>query len=136
MTRYLQCGAFLVLFTGTAIAQIPLGEYEVRSITFTGNGSIKSAALEENIQTKETPNWFWKFMGNISSNLGGSAVYFDPIVLGADIVRLELKLPALRQQFSGSVRRDGSSRFGKDNKYGFFPSVSAGWRISDEGRRP
>lgn len=34
--------------------------------------------------------------------------------------------------FSASFRRDGSSRFGKNTKYGNFPSVSAGWRISDE----
>jgi TonB-linked SusC/RagA family outer membrane protein len=33
---------------------------------------------------------------------------------------------------SVTVRRDGSSRFGKNNKYGTFPSVSAGWRISEE----
>lgn len=31
-----------------------------------------------------------------------------------------------------SFRYDGSSRFPKDNKWGFFPSVSAGWRISEE----
>jgi TonB-linked SusC/RagA family outer membrane protein len=31
-----------------------------------------------------------------------------------------------------SARIDGSSRFGADNRYGFFPSVSAGWIISDE----
>lgn len=31
-----------------------------------------------------------------------------------------------------SYRADGSSRFGADNKYGFFPSFSAGWIISEE----
>lgn len=31
-----------------------------------------------------------------------------------------------------TVRRDGSSRFGKNNRYATFPSVSAGWRISQE----
>ncbi|MGA0557702.1 SusC/RagA family TonB-linked outer membrane protein [Larkinella sp. VNQ87] len=31
-----------------------------------------------------------------------------------------------------NARYDGSSRFSKGNKYGFFPSVSAGWRISQE----
>ena len=31
-----------------------------------------------------------------------------------------------------NVRRDGSSRFGPENRYGTFPSVSAGWRISEE----
>ena len=29
--------------------------------------------------------------------------------------------------FTGIVRRDGSSRFGSNNKYGFFPSFSLGW---------
>ncbi|MFD0794855.1 SusC/RagA family TonB-linked outer membrane protein [Mucilaginibacter litoreus] len=33
----------------------------------------------------------------------------------------------------GAVRRDGSSRFGANQKYGTFPSVSAGWVVSDEG---
>ncbi|GAB4246459.1 MAG: TonB-dependent receptor [Ekhidna sp.] len=34
--------------------------------------------------------------------------------------------------FSFNVRRDGSSRFAEDNRYGTFMSVSAGWNISDE----
>ena len=34
--------------------------------------------------------------------------------------------------FTGSVRRDGSSRFGQDNKWGIFPSMSVAWRVSDE----
>lgn len=33
---------------------------------------------------------------------------------------------------SVTLRRDGSSRFGKENRFGTFPSVSAGWRISQE----
>ncbi len=31
-----------------------------------------------------------------------------------------------------SFRRDGSSRFSPDNRWGNFPAVSAGWRISEE----
>jgi hypothetical protein len=31
-----------------------------------------------------------------------------------------------------TVRTDGSSRFGPNKRYGFFPAVSAGWLISDE----
>lgn len=37
-----------------------------------------------------------------------------------------------RYLLEGNVRYDGSSRFAKDNRWGFFPSVSAGWRISEE----
>ena len=33
---------------------------------------------------------------------------------------------------TGIVRRDGVSRFSENNRYGVFPSISAGWRISEE----
>ena len=33
---------------------------------------------------------------------------------------------------SGSMRTDGSSRFGKNNKWGYFPSVSAAWILTEE----
>lgn len=33
---------------------------------------------------------------------------------------------------AATLRRDGSSRFGADKRYGLFPSVSAGWRMSQE----
>ncbi len=33
---------------------------------------------------------------------------------------------------SFTLRRDASSRFGPDNRYGYFPSASLGWRFSDE----
>jgi iron complex outermembrane receptor protein len=33
---------------------------------------------------------------------------------------------------TGTVRADGSSKFGENNKYGTFPSFAAGWRISQE----
>ncbi|GGK45928.1 MULTISPECIES: SusC/RagA family TonB-linked outer membrane protein [Flavobacteriaceae] len=34
--------------------------------------------------------------------------------------------------FQASVRRDGSSKFGKNNRYGVFPSFALGWKITDE----
>lgn len=37
-----------------------------------------------------------------------------------------------KYMLSAAIRADGSSRFGKDNRWGYFPSVSAGWRISQE----
>ncbi len=37
-----------------------------------------------------------------------------------------------RYILTGTVRRDGSSRFAKGNRWGTFPSVSAAWRIKEE----
>lgn len=34
--------------------------------------------------------------------------------------------------FTASLRHEGSSKFGKNHKWGNFPAVSAGWRISQE----
>ncbi|NDP26477.1 MAG: TonB-dependent receptor [Flavobacterium sp.] len=35
--------------------------------------------------------------------------------------------------FTGIIRRDGSTNFGSNKKYGIFPSFSAGWVVSKEG---
>lgn len=37
-----------------------------------------------------------------------------------------------RYVINAAVRRDGSSRFGRDNRYGVFPSVSVAWNVSNE----
>ena len=37
-----------------------------------------------------------------------------------------------RYMFQGTIRRDGSSRFGSNNKYGTFPSFSVGWNVMNE----
>lgn len=37
-----------------------------------------------------------------------------------------------KYMFMASLRREGSSRFGDNHKWGWFPAISAGWRISKE----
>ncbi|MBS9464179.1 TonB-dependent receptor [Flagellimonas sp. 389] len=37
-----------------------------------------------------------------------------------------------RYLVTATVRADGSSRFGEDNKYGYFPSVALGWKMNNE----
>ncbi|MFD2248053.1 SusC/RagA family TonB-linked outer membrane protein [Pontibacter ruber] len=41
-----------------------------------------------------------------------------------------------RYLFTGIIRRDGSSRFGENYQYGYFPSVSVGWVTSSESFWP
>ncbi len=38
-----------------------------------------------------------------------------------------------KYMITGTIRRDGSSKFGKNHKWGTFPSVSAAWGIAQEG---
>ena len=63
--------------------------------------------------------------------LGGGSWYGTPRSLVSQFARADYNFRD-KYYLSGTVRRDGSSVFGPENRYGVFPSVSAGWRISDE----
>ena len=65
---------------------------------------------------------------SISAGSGGSTQYS----LLSNIGRLNYNYKG-KYLLSGAIGRDGSSRFGANRKYGNFPSVSAGWIVSDEG---
>jgi TonB-linked SusC/RagA family outer membrane protein len=41
-----------------------------------------------------------------------------------------------RYAFTGIIRRDGSSRFGPNNRYGIFPSVGVSWMLTEENFMP
>lgn len=41
-----------------------------------------------------------------------------------------------KYMFTGILRRDGSSRFGSNNKFGYFPSASIGWNVHKEAFWP
>lgn len=51
--------------------------------------------------------------------------------LSSQILRVNYRLLD-RYIVEGTVRRDGSSRFGADNRFGIFGAVSGGWILSDE----
>jgi TonB-linked SusC/RagA family outer membrane protein len=63
-----------------------------------------------------------------SANAGGG---YEEHTLASLFGRLNYDLMD-RYMFAATIRRDGSSRFGSEYKYGYFPSVSAGWIISKE----
>jgi hypothetical protein len=72
------------------------------------------------------------------NNLGAGSIYDKPESsatqwsLMSYLARINYSLYD-RYLFSVNGRVDGSSRFGGNNKYGFFPSGSVAWRISEEG---
>ena len=67
----------------------------------------------------------------------GSGLYFSNGALYqhtrmiSDFARLNYNFKE-KYLIQGSIRRDGSSVFGKNNQWGIFPSVAAAWRISQE----
>ena len=63
-----------------------------------------------------------------SANTGGG---YSEHTVASLFARLNYDLMN-RYILTATIRRDGSSRFGDENKYGYFPSASIGWVISRE----
>ena len=72
------------------------------------------------------------------NNLGAGNPLYNSIGSYADAYTLISYLGRVNYSYAGkylvtaSVRRDGSSKFGANNRYGTFPSFDVGWRISQE----
>ena len=69
--------------------------------------------------------------GALNINRGGTTNAVNEFALTSVLSRLTYNYKG-KYLFTAAVRRDGSSRFGAANRYGTFPSASAGWVLSDE----
>ena len=76
----------------------------------TGTNLLQSGdgELRDNVSSSKTKNQLNGFLGRMTYGFDG------------------------RYLLTASIRVDGSSRFSDANKYGFFPSASLGWRVSEE----
>jgi TonB-linked SusC/RagA family outer membrane protein len=68
---------------------------------------------------------------NASPNITSGNTFFSDELLISQFARIGYNYD-YKYLLSASVRRDGSSVFGLNNKYGTFPSFSAGWVLSNE----
>jgi TonB-dependent starch-binding outer membrane protein SusC len=73
----------------------------------------------------------FRTLNNGASLLSANSSLNTPTTLVSQFLRVDYSLMD-KYLLSATVRRDGSSRFGVDNRFGIFPSFSLGWRISDE----
>lgn len=86
------------------------------------------------------------FLGFVNNNIEpryqdqtSSATF--PTTVNAGAVRNELQSYFGRVNYAfaskylvtGTLRADGSSKFGENNKYGYFPSFALGWNVTNEG---
>ena len=75
-------------------------------------------------------------LGSGNAGAGGAtnmtmSSYKSEYLLASLLARLNYSFDN-KYLLTANLRRDGSSRFGKNNRYVVFPSVSGGWRISQE----
>lgn len=84
-------------------------------------------ASREGFDIEDTDYTYMNAGTGIKDNGGGAAEY----ALFSYFGKLNYSY-ADRYLASFTLRRDGSSRFGRNNRYGTFPAFSLGWRISEE----
>lgn len=117
-------------WTNTATYGLDIGNHELDLLA--GMEMFRDEHKNHNLRREdfilETPEYMFPDAGSGEAYNGGAATsysllsYFGKIDYTFDRKYL----------FSATIRRDGSSRFGENNRYGTFPALSAGWRISEE----
>ena len=117
--------------TRHSLTFIPHFKNEDHSLLMMLRGQYNSgSSTSQNSPTK------WLPTGSITSPLGGGVV--TGVGTGAGEWKSVYYLLQLHYAYKGkyifdaTVRRDGSTKFGKNNRWGNFPGISARWNISDE----
>jgi len=82
-----------------------------------------------NVTATDYPNDYIQTINGGTVSKGNSGT--DEWSLASVLARVQYSYKS-KYMFSAAIRADGSSRFGKNHRWGFFPSVSAAWRISAE----
>lgn len=120
--------------------------------TFTGNYAIDITETDridflagsEYQRSQNTPGGTQFFANVTGAPYNGDAIYTDstlvtdPIVGNSDFwsfLSFFGRVNYVKENkylFQVTARTDGSSRFGENNRFGFFPSASAGWILSEE----
>ena len=86
---------------------------------------------ESNVQGTQFPTEYFKYITSAATIATGSSTRLD-WGLTSYFGRMTYTFDE-RITTSFNIRRDGSSRFGANNRYGTFPSASVLWRLGDEG---
>ncbi|TRX53056.1 TonB-dependent receptor [Fulvivirga sp. M361] len=105
-----------------------------------GEGHNIDLLLGTSFQQSKWESTYLLARGFANGSIPTAAAASEPIDVDARIAEWSLVSHFIRGTYnyknkyllSASMRADGSSRFGDGNRYGYFPSASVGWNISEE----
>jgi TonB-linked SusC/RagA family outer membrane protein len=120
------------LWTNTITLDKTFGQHKILAVG--GYESVKygiGRGVSGNASDYFSDDPLFHTLSNGATVVGTSSYLNTPTTLESQFARADYSFMD-RYMLSATIRRDGSSRFGADNRYGIFPSFSAGWRLSDE----
>lgn len=103
------------------------GKHNISALV--GYSAQKDKSYGLNGSNTDIPEFIYTMTGNVKTMTASSSL--KELTLVSLFGRVMYTYDD-RYLFSASIRRDGSSRFGKGHQYGSFPSVSVGWNINRE----
>ena len=83
------------------------------------------------VRSRSFPNNLVHTLNAVSNNVDQGSSEESQWSLISYLARLNYNYKS-RYYVTASIRADGSSRFGRENKYGYFPSAALAWRFSEE----
>ncbi|MBU0764481.1 MAG: TonB-dependent receptor [Bacteroidetes bacterium] len=105
---------------------------EIHDASFTlGNSIQRSRTKGVGLYGYDFPNDYFTLPSAASAINQSGYCYYTAYAFTSNFFRVNYKLKD-RYLVGISIRNDGSSRFGDDVRYGWFPAISAGWIITDE----
>lgn len=99
-------------------------EYLTSGIGRSMSASRRNYLFEENVNT-------WTLANGERENLDNTSDWMGKVAMFGIFSRFDYVFDD-RYLLTGTIRRDGSSRFSETDRYGIFPAISGGWRVSHE----
>jgi len=99
-------------------------EYIMSGLGRSMSASRRNYLFEDNVNT-------WTLANGERENLDNTSNWSGKVAMFGIFSRLDYIFDD-RYLLTATIRRDGSSRFSESNRYGIFPALSLGWRLSNE----
>lgn len=119
-------------WTNTLTLAKQFGDHNILAV---GGYEAVKTGIGRNVNTTRnsyySDSYAFRTVSNGANLQSGNSGFNTPRTLVSQFLRADYNFRN-NYYLSGTVRRDGASVFGPDTRYGVFPSVSAGWRISEE----
>lgn len=119
-----------VLWENTATYNFTVGDHEVNLLGGFTYERHEDFATDMQADQFPTDLLSYKAIGSAGQKLQDNN-NFDGWAVRSLFARAVYKYKG-RYILNATIRQDGSSRFGPDNKFGVFPTVSGAWRVIDE----
>lgn len=120
----------LTMWTNTLTYRKVLQNHNITALLGTEAISIQSRNQTGDRQDFYSEDYNFLILSNGTMNVTNSSIAGDDAFFSI-FGRVDYSYHD-RYLLGATLRRDGSSRFGPDKRYGVFPSITAGWRISGE----